>query len=307
MKAFHFLVVTLATLAVVQFAGRVDAASPLPVHNIEGVAGGAITPMAYLDSPESIRGGGILAKPCISMTYVNMNRKNLDAFSVTENLDGWIELGYAANRLGLGTLPSDIRDATNVDIGRSNVWLHHFNARALLVEENTCLMGLTAPAITAGVHAKVNDGISDINQRLGGALSGIGYSRDYGVDFTLTATKTIRPAFLGRPLLLTAGVRASEAAQLGLLGFGDTYYATFEGSVAYVPFDWLVLAYEFRQKPDPYGQIAGLIGNEDNWHALDAIFVLNDRTAFTAGYGHFGTVANTEENGVWFMQLHYHF
>jgi len=73
-----------------------------------------------------------------------------------------------------------------------------------------------------------------------------------------------------------------------------------------VAVDWLVLAYEFRQKPDPYGQIPGLIGDEDHWHALDAIFIPNESTALTAGYGNFGTVANTEENGVWWLQLHYH-
>ena len=35
------------------------------------------------------------------MTYVNMGRKSLNAISVTETLNDWIELGYAANRLGL--------------------------------------------------------------------------------------------------------------------------------------------------------------------------------------------------------------
>ena len=308
MKAFHFLVVTLTTLSAVQFAGRVDAASPLPVHSIEGVAGGAITPMAYLDNPEPIREGSIFGKPTVSMTYVNMGRKNLDAFSVTETLGGRIEFGYAANRLGLGRLPDDIRDLTAFDIRRSDVWLHHFNARMQIIEENTRLGGLAMPAVTAGAQFKVNDGIRDINQRLGGALSGIGYGRENGADFTLTATKTTRSAIWGcRPLILTAGLRESQAAQLGLLGFGDDYHTTFEGSVAYVPFDWLVLAYEFRQKPDPYGQIPGLIGDEDHWHALDAIFILNESTTLTAGYGNFGTVANTEENGVWWLQLHYHF
>lgn len=73
---------------------------------------------------------------------------------------------------------------------------------------------------------------------------------------------------LGHPLILTAGARATQGAQLGLLGFDDDYHVTFEGSVAYLPFDWLVLAYEFRQKPDPYGQIPGLIGDEDHWQAL---------------------------------------
>ena len=28
-------------------------------------------------------------------------------------------------------------------------------------------------------------------------------------------------------------------------------------------------------------------------------------STLVGGYGHFGTMANTEENGVWFMQLRY--
>ncbi len=306
-KAFCFVVVTLTVLSAVQLAVPVDAASPLPVHSIEGIGGGAITPMAYVDHPEPLWDGSLFSKPTVTMTYVNMGRKNLNVISATETIGGRIEVGYAANRLGLGTLPSDILTETAVDIQRTDVWLHHFNARALLIEENTCLGGWALPAVTMGAQFKLNDGIREIDDRLSGALSGIGFERQNGVDFVLTATKKITPECLGRPLMLTGGFRTSQAAQLGFLGFGDEYHTTFEGSVAYMPCDWLVLAYEYRQKPDPYGQIANVIGNEDDWHALDAIFILSEHTAFTAGYGNFGTVANTEENGVWWAQLHYHF
>ena len=305
MHASRFLMVMTTTISVIQFAGGVYAAPPLPVHTVEGVGGGAITPMAYLVNPEPE--GAVFGKPSVTLTYVNMGRKNLDAISVTETLAGRVEFGYAANRLGLGRLPADIRAATGVDIGCSDIWLHNFNLRLLAIKENTCLGGLAMPAVTGGVHFKVNDGIRGIDQCLGGALSGIGYERENGVDFTLTATRTIPPEVLGRPLIVTAGLRATQGAQLGLLGFGDEYYATFEGSIAYLPFDWLVLAYEFRQKPDPYGQIPGLIGDEDHWHAFDAIFLLSEHTAFTAGYGTFGTVANSEEAGVWWLQLKYEF
>jgi len=305
LSEFGFLIVIGTTILAIHLAGGAYAAPPLPVHTIEGVGGAAITPMAYLVNPEPRCKCAVLGKPSFAMTYVNMGRKNLDAFSITETLGERIEFGYAANRLGLGTVPMAIRNTPGigVDIGRSDVWLHHFNLRLLAVKENTCLGGFAMPAVTAGVHFKVNDGIRDINQALGGALSGIGYERENGVDLTLTATRTIPPDVLGRPLIVTAGLRMSQAAQLGFLGFGDDYYGTFEGSVAYLPVDWLVLAYEFRQKPDPYAQIAGLIGDEDDWHALTAVFILNEQTTFTTGYGAFGTVVDTEENSVWWLQL----
>jgi len=52
--------------------------------------------------------------------------------------------------------------------------------------------------------------------------------------------------------------------------------------------DRLGLAYEFRQKPDPYAQIPGLIGHEDDWHGFDAAVILSEQATFCAGYGIFG-------------------
>ena len=299
-----FLMAMATAILAIPFTAGVYAAPPLPFHTIEGIGGGAITPMAYLVNPEPLSEGAVFGKPAVALSYVNIGMKNLDVISVTETLGGRIELGYAADRLGLGTLPCDIRDATGLECGRNDVWLHNFNVRLLAVKKNTELGCLAMPAVTAGVHFKANDGIRTIDQCLGGALSGIGYERENGVDFTLTATRTI-PEVLGRPLIFTAGMRATQAAQLGFLGFGDEYHVVFEGSVAYLPFDWLVLAYEFRQKPDPYGQIPGLIGDEDHWQALDAALILSEHATFCAGYGNFGTCCNAEANGVWFLQLKY--
>ena len=209
----------------------------------------------------------------------------------------------------------DIRDATvsqtnptGIDIEQSDVWLHHFNIRALLVKENTCFGGIALPAITAGVHFKYNDGIGDINQKLGGALSDIGYRDANSQDYTLTATKTFSKAF-GRPLIATAGLRLSEAANLGYLGFGGSYRASFEGNLVYLLRDRLALAYEIRQKTSPYGEIAGLIGDEDTWQALDIVLLLNEHmhTTLAAAWVPVGTLANTDENGGWFLQLKHEF
>jgi hypothetical protein len=280
--------------------------APLPVHTIEGVGGGGITPMAYL-----VNAGDeehIFGPLAASLSYVNLGSKNLDALVVTDTVFQFVEFGYAANRLGLGTLPGDIRDATNVDIGESDIWLHHFNVRALLVEENTCFGGVALPAITAGFHFKYNATIAGINESLGGALTGIGYQRSNGEDFTLTATKTFPEAF-GRPLIATAGLRLSEAANLGYLGFSDTYQASVEGNVVYLVADRVALAYEVRQKSSPYDEIPGLIGGEDTWQAFDVVFLLNEHkhTTLAAAWVPVGTLANTTENGGWFLQLKHEF
>ena len=289
---------------------------PLPFHTIEGVGGGGITPMAYLINPGS--DCCPFGKPSAAITDINAGAKNLTALTVTETLFGRIELGYGADRLGLGTLPDDIRNTTGVDIAHSDVWLHNFNVRALLVKENDTPLGdIAMPAITAGIDFKVNDGIGSINQNLNNALhadvlGSIGYRHSNGTDFTLTASKTIPKTLFDRPLIVTGGLRLSEAADLGFLGFGDTYHATFEGSVCFLPFDKLLIGYEFRQNTNPFtGNIVvngiTLIGGEDNWQAIDAALIVNKNTDLIVGYGHLGNLANAEANGTWFFQFKYEF
>jgi hypothetical protein len=287
-----------------------DKAPPLPFHSIEGYGGGAITPMAYLVNPGPQ--DCVFGKPAAALTVGNLGDKQLEAITVTETLWGRVELGYGADRASLGDLPSDIYESTDMDIETGSVWLHNFNVRFLLVKENTCLAGLPLPAITAGVHFKYNDGIAQINNSLNNALSTIGYTANNGVDFTLTATKNFAK-IAGRPLFITAGLRESEAADIGLLGFGNTYHMTFEGSVVYMPTDRLAIGFEFRQKFDPYGTITSiepgemLVGPEDNWYAVEAGFILNKHTTLCAGWGHFGNLVNSDANDSWLMQLKYEF
>jgi hypothetical protein len=280
---------------------------PLPFIDIEGVGGGAITPMAYLVNPGD--DCHFFGKPSVAMDAINAGQKNLEMIAVTDTLDQRVEIGYSAERLGLGTLPGAIQTATGIDIGTDDVWLHSFDARALLVKEDKDgILGDWTPAVTAGVEVKYNGDIDSINTKLlgVGGLTAIGYRNAAGVDYTLTATKTF-PKFFGRPVIATAGLRLSEAADIGFLGFGDTYHATFEGNVACLVTDKILVAYEFRQKTDPYGTIPGLIGTESNWHAIDLAYIFDKHTTFVAGWGALGVLADTTENGAWYFQMKHEF
>ena len=108
-------------------------------------------------------------------------------------------------------------------------------------------------------------------------------------------------------LILSAGLRGSSAANLGFLGFANSYSVTFEGNVVYLPTDWLLVAYEFRQKTDPYKTIPGLINGEDNWHAIDVSWLINKNATLVGGYGVFGTLADSEASGAWWIQLKFEF
>ncbi|MEI8194608.1 MAG: DUF3034 family protein [Phycisphaerae bacterium] len=293
-----------ATAPAADTAPAWEKGAPLPFHTIEGYGGGAITPMAYLVNPG--KPGDIFGKPSVAFSYVNLGSKNLEAFTLTETLFGRVELGFGADRLDLGNTPGDIKRVTNVDIGTHDVWLYNFNTRVLVLPENS-FNTKWLPAITIGSHFKYNSDIGDINKSLGGALSSIGYHHSSGEDLTLTATKMFPKLALGRPVIVTGGWRESQAANLGFLGFGQDWSGTFEGNIAILPTDWLLVAYEFRQKEDPYGRIPGLINGENNWHAVDVSWIINKNATLVAGWGNFGTLGNSEADGAWWLQLKYEF
>ena len=272
-----------------------DKAPPLPIHSIEGVGGLVITPIAYLvnTGPK----GTTFGLPAVEASYINIGEKNLETASITETLFGCVELGYGVSRLGVGTLVDDVKEVTTITIADSVV-LHNFNVRVFALPEDS--FGLPLPAITLGATYKYNDGISRVNEQLGGLLNTIGYKRNEGVDYTLTATKKFSKVFT-RPLFVTAGMRLSEAEQIGYMGFGDKYRATFEGSAAYGILDWLWFACEFRGNANAYQQIANpyggaLIGRADNWWAVGVTAILSYHTTVTLGWGHLGSVVNTTEN-----------
>lgn len=277
---------------------------PLPLHTIEGEGGLVITPLAYLVNPGPKN--SVFGEPAASFTYVGAGEKNIQTLALSETLFRRLELSYGLSRFGLGTLPDAVHQATGINIGRSDVYLHNLNARALLVEENS--YDLPLPAITAGIHYKINDGIGTINDHLGGALTKAGLGHSSGTDYTLTASKTFGNALgLGRPLIVSAGLRESEAAQIGYLGFGDTYHPSFEGNVAYLITDWLALAYEFRQKINDYQNIGSLVQKEDSWQTVGLGFIISKNLTATVGWGHFGRVLDTVEDTGYAVSLKYEF
>ena len=51
----------------------------------------------------------------------------------------------------------------------------------------------------------------------------------------------------------------------------------------------------------------GLIGDEDNWHAIDVSWIINGHMTLVAGWGAFGNIANGSENGACWLQFKYEF
>ncbi|MFO7957804.1 MAG: DUF3034 family protein [Candidatus Brocadiia bacterium] len=275
---------------------------PLPLHTIEGVGGLVLTPTAYLVNPGPP--GTVVGKPSFSLQYARIGHKDFQAAAATVTLWERLELGYAANRLGLDDFDKDVRTMTGIDIGPNDIYMHNFNARLNLIQEGAWDRPWM-PAVTVGAHYKYNDDINDIDRDLGGTLTGLGYNDNDGVDYTLTATKAIY--CLPRPVLLSAGARASRGSQLGLVGFTDDYMVTFEGSALMLVTDRLAVGAEYRQKRNDLNDIPGLIGDEDSWWDVHAAYIINNHAELYATVGSAGTVLNHDDELLWGAVFKYEF
>ncbi len=263
---------------------------PLPLHQIEGNGGIFATLSAYIVNPP--RNGEPVGRPSIGFAYVNLgNEINLEALTVTESPFKRLELGYGWDRLGLGDLPQAL------GIPAHEVQMHNVNARFQILKEGE-FDQKWIPAMTAGANLKYNDGISEVNREVGGALANVAHIPNHdGVDYTLYASKLFTG--LPRPLLLEAGGRATEGVWEGLGGFTTGYNFVFEGNAVLFVTGNLALAAEYKQQPRDYQAIGSLVRKQGDWWTVDAAYVVNSHFTIAAGYGHFGNVLNHEANGVW--------
>jgi hypothetical protein len=274
---------------------------PLPLFNIEGMGGTLLVPMAYPLNCESA--GTTVGMPSFGYTFVRAGTKTVHEFHYAQTFYRRFTIGYTFGVLDMGDFPGAVkRSPIGIDIGFQHSIVHNFNLSAKIIDESQYV-----PAVMAGVTFKYNPNVQAIDRRLHGGIAGLGLARSNGVDYTLTATKTFIDPLFNRPLMLTGGVRFSNAAQLGYLGFGDAYRMTGEGSIVYMPTDWFAIAYEYRQKKNPYRTLGTLVGREGAWQAVDFAFIITPKLTFAMGWLCAGNVANGRVDNGWGIQLKYEF
>ena len=277
---------------------------PLPLHGVEGFGGIASTYSAYLvNTPEK---GHLLGKPAIGAgSLITGDGRFFGFATATESISDLIELGYGYNYLTHSDLHSDIEQATNIELSEDAVQMHNFNFRVSLLKEGQFEQPWL-PALTAGIHYKYNDSVDTIDRDLNGTLQNIGIEDNDGIDYTLYASKML--TFMPRPLLLNVGVRNSEAAHVGLLGFTGDREFLFEGNAVLFVTDQLAIGAEYRQKPDDnYDVINGLVENEDDWWSLVFGYVSNNHLTISGGYFHMGDVLNEKDTDAFALKVKYEF
>ena len=218
-----------------------------------------------------------------------------------------MEVGYAYQRLGMGSWPDDAKAALGVTIDQ-HVGVHNFNLRFMAIQEGDfdCPW---MPAVTFGAHLKWNESQTKLDQDVGGLLDLLGSDHSRGTEFTVVASETITN-LLPWPVMISAGVRNGDAIQTGLLGFAGERSTTFEGSVVSFLTEKLAVAAEYRQKPDFLDAFSirgyDLIKPEKDWFTFSAALAINEVTVAGA-YANFANLANRNEDNVFGIQLKYDF
>ncbi len=276
---------------------------PLPLLGIEGYGGVAITYSAYLVNPA--KPGELFGKPSAEVGAVGSPTGRWITFGMlSENIAGRIELGYGVDVLDLHNLPAKVGRETGLSLNEGTTYLHNFNLRLNVLKEGE--YGLPwLPAVTFGAHYKVNQNLTSINSDLMNTLTAIGIKDNEGTEFTLYASKMLK--FLPRPVLVNVGVRNTNAAHIGLLGFTGHREFLAEGNVLIFLTDRFLVGAEYREQPNAYKAIPGLVGPEDDWFSFVAAYVVNERLTVAGGIFNFGEVLNHSDNGAIGLKIKYEF
>lgn len=175
----------------------------VPLNNVEGVGGIAFNPLAYtagtaFDDTEKGTGIGALKgainKPQFGVWRIRLNDVKADwnTQSVATTVFDRLELSYGNETIAQTGAPKTIN--------KQNI-----GVKGLLVKENA---GDTkwVPAIAVGaIHKETTyDTPADVKKQ--------------GYDFYAVATKLVTQ--YSRPVLLSAGVRSTDARSTGVYGFG---------------------------------------------------------------------------------------
>ena len=237
------------------------------VSNIEGAAGGGLTPWAVIGgngTKEQFGGNAFF-------TEVRVDDYNLRVGGVLMGIQDRFELSFAEQKF-------DTR-AVGGALGLGNGFTFTqkiYGAKIKLFGDAVLEQDSILPQVSLGVMRKENN--------RGTLLRALGIKNDKGTDIYLSATKL----YLNTSLLLNGTVRFTKANQIGILGFGtaaqDKYKAQWEGSIALLLRKDLAIGAEFRQKPDR------LPFKEDNWQDVFIAYTPTKNVSVTLAYVDLGNI-----------------
>jgi hypothetical protein len=241
------------------------------VSQVEGAGGGGLTPWALITGYGSRDSWGANAHA----TRVTTQDYSLDSYGVAVGLFDRVEVSLATQDFRGSLAPlNNLRIKQDI-----------FGLKVKLLGDAVYDQDRVLPQVAVGVMAKRNKGVGGLGALGVTKVTQLGAKDESGVDYYVAATKLL----LDQSLLLNATVRATEANQMGLLGFGgdkgDSYQAKLEVSAAYMISRKLVAGLEYRMKPRNLG-----VDNEKAYYDAFVAWFPTKNVSVTAAYAVLGDI-----------------
>lgn len=258
------------------------------VSSIDGAAGGGLTPWATIGTYASDAATGFSAHA----TRVTTNDYGLNTYGVTLGIRNQWEVSLARQYLDTGV--------TGPGLGLPGLQLTQdiLGAKWRVAGDAILDSDTWRPQVAVGIELK-----SLQSSGLDATLSALGAKKD-GVDVYVSATKL----FLAQGILVNGTLRATNANQNGLLGFGgtlggarDQHQLMPELSLAWLVNRHLALGLEYRRMPnnlqDP-GAAAGLGDGlrAQDWRDIFVAWAPNKNASVTLAYVDLGVIVPATTN-----------
>lgn len=246
------------------------------VSQIEGAAGGGLTPWAVI--------GGYGGRNQIGANafYTNVETQDyrIKSYGALVGIHDRVELSYARQDFDTQAVGAALGLGYGYTISQDT-----FGVKVRVLGDAVLAQDTWVPQVAIGAQVKSN--------KNGALVKALGARDDSSADYYVSATKL----FLAQGILVNGTIRATQANQFGILGYGgidDDYHAEFEGSVAYLINRKLAIGAEVRSKPDNLG-----VAKEGA--AVDAFvaYAPCKRISFTLAYADLGNIVTRRQSGLY--------
>lgn len=246
------------------------------VSQVEGAAGGGLTPWAVI--------GGYETKDQIGAnafyTSVDTQDYRITSQGALVGLYNRVELSYARQDFDTQGVGAALGLGYGYTISQETVGVKvRLLGDAILDQDHWW------PQVSAGAQVKRN--------RNGALVKALGARDDQSTDYYVSATKL----YLAHGILLNGTLRATKANQFGILGYGgidNDYHLQFESSLAYLVNRRLAVGAEVRTKPDNLA-----VAREGAAVDLFAAYALNKHLSLTLAYADLGNIVTRRQSGLY--------
>lgn len=249
------------------------------ITDIEGSAGGGLTPWALIDGLETDGqiGGSV------SCTRVAPQDFSLNSCGAAVGIHDRVELSADKLWFNLGnTVPGQV------------IRLYVIGAKIRLFGNAVIDQDSWLPQIALGAEWKHNESFDLVPRALGARHAS-------GFDVYVAATKIWLAGPFGHTWLADVTLRESEANQIGILGFGGDlggYHLLAEGSLGMFVTDHTILGVEYRQKPNNLSAF-----RESNWMDVFLAYFPIKNLAITGAFADLGNIANHPGQQGYYLSL----